>query len=199
MKNCNSSKKSTNGTTAVACNEAGNSILKSITKGDNVKTSKALINGQWHRVLATVSIDTSQMENPTKLIILSGYIFSSYKNETGTTTTDRPMLVLFKKSGCPCDKKKCDTSEDGYEELADYTIPFDYFDDTRYRVEHVFAHHYTDAEGNNTCVSTVCSQENAGIATYVLAFRNAEEEGNKIDPTFEDVHLSALAVENKLD
>ena len=33
-----------------------------------------MVNGDRHSVLSTVSIDTSKMENPTTLIILSGYI-----------------------------------------------------------------------------------------------------------------------------
>ena len=68
-----------------------------------------------------------------------------------------------------------------------------------YRVEHIFAHHYTDAVGANTCVSSVCSKDREGVATYYLTFKDADEYENKIKPIFEDVHLSALAVENKLD
>lgn len=66
-------------------------------------------------------------------------------------------------------------------------------------VEHIFAHHYTDAVGANTCVSSVCSKDREGVEIYYLTFKDADEYENKIKPIFEDVHLSALAVENKLD
>ena len=42
-------------------------------------------------------------------------------------------------------------------------------------------------------------KEREGVATYYLTFKDADEYENKIKPIFEDVHLSALAVENKLD
>ena len=42
-------------------------------------------------------------------------------------------------------------------------------------------------------------KDREGVATYYLTFKDADEYENKIKPIFEDVHLSALAVENKLD
>lgn len=187
--------------TRSACNEPGESILKSITKGDNVKSGRTIrVEGQRHNVLATVSIDTSKMCNPTTLLHLSGYIKGNRElNEIDED--DRPKLFLVKKMGCQkCRRRECD---DDNEILADYTIPFDKFYDSddhydKFRVEHVFAHHFTDAVGAKTCVSSVCDRDRAGVATYYLTFKDADEECNKIRPSFEDVHLSALAVENKL-
>lgn len=176
-----------------------------------------MVNGERHSVLATVSIDTSKMENPTVLIHLSGYIKGTKELEKMPPEDDKPMLFLVKKTGCEDCNKKNDCDDDDNEILADYTIPLDKFydpspwmagqreaaswspEDYDFRVEHVFAHHYTDAVGANTCVSSVCSKDREGVATYYLTFKDADEYENKIKPIFEDVHLSALAVENKLD
>ena len=126
------------------------------------------------------------------------------------------MLFLVKKAGCEDCKKKNDCDDDN-EILADYSIPLDKFldlypwlsgkreatswspEDYDYRVEHIFAHHYIDAVRATTCVSGVFSKDREGIATYYLTFKDANDNDYKIKPVFEDVHLSALAVENKIN
>lgn len=219
MANCNSSKNNTNTVAArTSCNEAGQSILKSVTKGDNIRPGRTIrVNGDRHSVLATVSIDTSKMENPTILVHISGYIRGTRTLEKMPPEDDKPMLFLVKKTGCEDCKKKNDCDDDDNEILADYSIPLDKFldlypwlsgekeatswspEDYDYRVEHIFAHHYTDAVGATTCVSSVCSKDREGTATYYLTFKDANDYDYKIKPVFEDVHLSALAVENKID
>lgn len=194
MANCNSSRNNTNTVaTRTTCNESGESILKSITKGNNIRPGRTImVNGERH----------------TTLIILSGYIKGTKELDKMPPEDDKPMLFLVKKTGCEDCKKKNDCDDDDNEILADYSIPLDKFYDKYdgpndnnydYRVEHIFAHHYTDAVGANTCVSSVCSKDREGVATYYLTFKDADEYENKIKPIFEDVHLSALAVENKLD
>ena len=65
-----------------------------------------MVNGERHSVLATVSIDTSKMENPTVLIHLSGYIKGTKELEKMPPEDDKPMLFLVKKTGCEdCNKK----------------------------------------------------------------------------------------------
>ena len=220
MANCNSSRNNTNAavTTATTCNEAGESILKSVTKGNDIRPGRTIrVNGERHNVLATVSIDTSKMENQTILIHLSGYIKGTKELQKMPPEDDKPMLFLVKKTGCEDCNRKNDCDDDNNEILADYTIPLDKFydpspwiaggreaftwtpEDYDYRVEHIFSHQYTDAVGASTCVSSVCSKDREGVATYYLTFKDADEYENKIKPMFEDVSLSALAVENKID
>ena len=201
MANCNSSRNNTNAavTTATTCNEAGESILKSVTKGNDIRPGRTIrVNGDRHSVLATVSIDTSKMENPTTLIILSGYIKGTKELDKMPPEDDKPMLFLVKKTGCEDCKKKNDCDDDDNEILADYSIPLDKFYDKYdgpndnnydYRVEHIFAHYYTDAVGASTCVSSVCSKDREGVATYYLTFKDAECHDYKIKPMFEDVSL----------
>lgn len=219
MANCNSSRNNTNTiATRTKCNEPGESILKSITKGNDIRPGRTIrVNGERHSVLATVSIDTSKMENPTVLIHLSGYIKGTKELDKMPPEDDKAMLYLVKKAGCEDCNKKNECADDDNEILADYTIPLDKFydpstwmagqreaaswtpEDYDFRVEHVFAHHFTDAVGANTCVSSVCSKDREGVATYYLTFKDAECHDYKIKPVFEDVSLSALAVENKID
>ena len=218
MANYNSSKNNTNTVvTTATCNEPGESILKSVTKGGNIRQGRTIrVNGDRHSVLATVSIDTSKMENPTTLVYISGYIRGTRTLEKMPPEDDKPMLFLVKKAGCEDCKKKNDCDDDN-EILADYSIPLDKFldlypwlsgkreatswspEDYDYRVEHIFAHHYTDAVRATTCVSGVFSKDREGIATYYLTFKDANDNDYKIKPVFEDVHLSALAVENKVN